>query len=100
MVVALIVAGLLVAGYGIFAGSTAQAALPCDGSSVTDNPELLKVTCSEVTPDEINVQRANAANAARYTGLAAYYLADNPELMAFNRDAAEIELHRMQFPGR
>lgn len=85
MVVALIIAGLLVTGYGIFADSTAQAAAPCDGNSMVDNPELLKVTCSEVTPDEINVQRANAANAARYTGLAAHYLADNPGLMIVQR---------------
>ena len=78
---ALIVVGVLVAGHGIFTNSTAHAshcANDNDSAYLAANPELLKVaTCSEVTTDEVNVQRAFEADAARYTAMAEYYLAQN-----------------------
>ena len=106
MAIALIVVGVFVVGYGVFTGSTAHASHCADSAYLAANPELLKVaTCNEVTVvHETNVQRANDANAARYTGLASYYAA-NPELMTVSRHAGqqlatEVKLHRIQFPGR
>ena len=95
----LIVVGMMVVGYGSFTGMTAQAAAPdCGADSVmlANNPEL-KVICSTLgTENEIQVQRAIEASAARYTGLAGYYtgnegttnstfLAANPELNVVDR---------------
>jgi len=76
--VALIIVGLLVAGFGVFNNSVAQAAPPCgvyaDSAQLAANPELLKISCREVTVKaETNVQRAFAASAARYSAMAEYY---------------------------
>lgn len=71
----LIVAGLLVAGFGIFNSPVVQAAAPCvafSDATLTANPELLKIKCSEVivqaendmasNPELSLVQRYDVAN--------------------------------------
>jgi hypothetical protein len=75
--IAFIVVGLLVAGFGIFNNSVTRAAPPCvahSSATLAANPELLKISCSEVTVEaETNVQRAFQASAARYRAMAEYY---------------------------
>ena len=100
--IALIVVGSLVIGYTSFIGSTAQASHSCgfDSTGSAANPELA-VACRDVIGNETEVPRAIEADAARYSGLAAYYannqttnstfLATNPELMAYNRYALEVQ---------
>jgi hypothetical protein len=98
--IALIVVGLLVAGYGIFNNSVTRAAPPCvtyNSATLAANPELLKIGCHEVTDEaEPNVQRSNEAYSDRhsdqtefYTGaigtIDSSYLAANPELSAVRR---------------
>lgn len=75
--IALVVVGLLVGGFGIFNSSVSQAAPPCianSGATLAANPELLKISCIEVSVEaETNGQRGVAASAARYSAMADYY---------------------------
>ena len=98
--IALIVVGLLVAGFGVFDNSVTRAAPPCvthNSATLAANPELLKIGCHEVTGEaETNVQRANEAYSDRYSDQAEFYtgatgaidsryLAANPELSLVRR---------------
>ena len=106
--IAFIVVGLLVAGFGTFTSSVTRAAPPCgvyaDSAQLAANPELLKISCSEVVVEaETNVQRANEASSARYSGLAEFYTgvtgaidssyqAANPELNVASRYEAAVNM--------
>lgn len=88
---ALMIAGFLVAGYGLLYSPVAQAAAPCEvftNERLGNNPELLKIKCSDVIVEEDNrytalskyylaldeaiQQRSNSASTARYEGLATF----------------------------
>ena len=97
--IALIVVGVLVAGYGMFTNSTAHAShCTIDGISPVANPELLKLNyCGDATV--ITAARESAAVVAANPELtekenettSSTFLAANPELMVASRYAAQVK---------
>jgi hypothetical protein len=76
VVIALVVIGSFVMGYTGFIVSPAQASNNCvSNNTLAANPELLKVNCSQIIVQEITAERAPEAEAARVTGLAEYFQA-------------------------